>query len=311
MKKIYSLLLLSLFCVTGCQQQQLYKDNRVMMGTFIEVSSPNKEAGDIVFQEFKRIENLLSKYTPESEISRLNKLGKLQVSPDTFYLIKRSQEFWKASDGAFDITVAPLVDLWGFTESKFTIPKDEEIKKALTLVGSDKIILRQDNNVVEFMLPGMKIDLGGIAKGYALDSATRKLKKQGIKSCLINAGGQVSCLGGNFGKPWKIAIKAPRSNGFSGYVELENKSVSTSGDYEQYFIRESRRFAHIINPKTGRPAQAGVVSVTVIAPDGITADALSTAAFVLGREKGEALAKKFPGVDVRIIEEKDVQNIGH
>jgi thiamine biosynthesis lipoprotein len=111
-------------------------------------------------------------------------------------------------------------------------------------------------------------------------------------------------LGDRFGKPWRVAIQDPRRKYFSGYLDLRNKAVATSGDYEQYFIKEKKRYAHIFNPETGYPAESGVISVTVIAPDGLTADALATAIFVLGKEKGEALVKKFAGVEAKIIEEK-------
>jgi len=294
----------------GCQNQQLYTDNRVMMGTVIEVTSPYKEAAGIVFSEIKRIEGLLSKYKADSEISRINRFGKLKVSPETFFIIKKAKEFWQASDGAFDITIAPLVDLWGFTDKKYSLPSEEKIKDTLRLIGYDKIILNDADNMIKFKLSGVKIDLGAIAKGYALDCAADKLIKSGIKSCLINAGGQVYCLGGKFGKPWKIAIKEPRGRDFMGYLELKDKSVSTSGDYEQFFIKDKRRYSHIFNPKTGYPANSGIVSVTVIASDGLTADALSTAIFVLGKEKSRELIKRFPDVEVKIIEEKDVRNNG-
>ncbi len=288
----------------GCQNQQLYKDSQVMMGTFVEVTSPDKEAAGIVFSEIKRIEGLLSKYNPDSEVSRLNKSGRLTVSPDTFYIIKKSKAFWQVTDGAFDITVAPLVDLWGFTEKSFHKPDDAQIKKALGFVGSDKIILTENNNVVEFMLSGMKIDLGAIAKGYALDCAVKKLRAAGINSCLINAGGQVYALGDKFGRPWRIAVKDPRSSGINGSLELKDKSAATSGDYEQFFLKGNKRYGHILNPKTGYPADSRVISVTVIAPDGLTADALSTAIFVLGKAGGEALARKFKDTEVKITEEK-------
>jgi thiamine biosynthesis lipoprotein len=329
MNKIYSFF----FCIftfallCGCQGRQLYKDSRVMLGTFVEVISPYKEAPGIVFTEIKRIENLLSKYSPESEVSKLNKLGNLKVSPETFYIIKKSKEFWQVSDGAFDITVAPLVDLWGFTDRKYYLPKEEEIKNILNLVGSNKIILKELENVIKFSVSGMKIDLGAIAKGYAVDCAVKKLKENNIKSCLINAGGQIYALGDKFGLPWKIAVRNPRGKDVIDYLALKDKAVSTSGDYEQYFmvwesikhfpnhcksqkviaegdflVKGKRRYAHIFNPKTGYPADSGVISVTVIAQDGITCDALSTAIFVLGKEKGQELAQKFPGVEVRIIE---------
>ena len=296
------IVLCSVVVLCGCQNQRLYKESHIMMGTIIEVTSPYKEAAGIVFGELGRLENLFSKYKPESEVSQLNKKAKLKVSPETFYILKKSKEFWQLSSGAFDVTVAPLVDLWGFTNKNFTVPADEKIKNILNLIGSDKILLHNNENVIEFEFPGMKIDLGAIAKGYAVDCAVKKLKEKGINSCLINAGGQVYCLGKKFGLPWRVAIRAPRGRGIAGYLELTNRSVATSGDYEQYFIKSNKRYAHIFNPKTGYPANSGVIAVTVIAPDGLTSDALSTAIFVLGKDKGERLAKRFKGVEVKIIE---------
>ena len=275
-----------------------------MMGTYVEVVSGDRNAAPIVFQELKRIEDLLSKYSSNSEVAQLNRSGRLKVSPDTFYVIKKSVEFYRASAGAFDITTAPLVELWGFSEHKYRMPKDGEIKDALRLVGADKIILHEADYVVEFKTPGMKIDLGGIAKGYAVDCAVNKLKIAGIKSCLVNAGGQIYCLGDKHGQPWKVAVRNPRGRGVTEYLKLKDKSVATSGDYEQYFIRHNIRYAHILDPGTGYPASGGIAAVTVIADNGITADALSTAIFVLGKDKGQELAKKFPEVRVKIIEER-------
>ncbi|MFA4888856.1 MAG: FAD:protein FMN transferase, partial [Candidatus Omnitrophota bacterium] len=297
---IHAFVLLVFISLTGCQNRQLYKDNRVLMGTFVEVVSPDARAGEIVFGEIKRIEGLLSKYGPQSEVSKLNALGELKVSPETFYIIKKSKEFSQASAGAFDITVAPLVGLWGFTDKKFRVPSEEEIKNILPLVGADKIVLQEDDSVVKFILSRMKIDLGAIAKGFALDCAAQKLKAAGIDSCLVNAGGQILAIGKKFQRPWVVAIKAPRSRGIAGKLELVDKSISTSGDYQQYFQKGSKRYAHILDPKTGYPADSGVISVTVVAPDGLTADALSTAIFVLGEAKGRELAKKFAGVKVEI-----------
>ncbi len=301
MKIIFILFSFSVFLL-GCQNQQLYKDNRVMMGTFVEVVSADKRAANIVFEEMKRIERLLSKYDPDSEVSKLNKRGELSVSPETFFILKKAKEFWQASGGAFDITVGPLIGLWGFTNNKYNLPQESEVKKALKLVGTDKIIFNERNNVVKFKLRGMSVDLGAIAKGYAVDCAVKKLKEAGIKGCLINAGGQIHALGDRFGQPWKIAVRNPRGKGFTGYLTLKDKAAATSGDYEQYFISQEKRYSHIFNPKTGYPADAGVISVTVVASCGLTADALATSIFVLGKAKGEELAKKFPETQIRIIE---------
>src|SRR3989338_2852470 len=301
-KYIFVISVFTLLC--GCKKQPLYTDNRLLMGTYVEVISPSQDAAKIVFREIARIENLLSKYKPESEVSRLNRLGALTVGPETFYVLKKSREFWELTNGAFDITVGPLLDLWGFTDQRFRRPAEREIKETLKLIGQGNIVLRQEDRYAGFTLPGVKINLGAIAKGYAVDCAVRRLKEQGIASCLINAGGQIAALGGRSGRPWKIAVQNPRGRGAREYLELSDRSVSTSGDYEQYFIKEGRRFAHIFDPRTGYPAQSGVISVTVAAADGLTADALATSILVLGKVKGELLEKKFPEGEAIIKEGK-------
>ena len=298
--------ILGFMFISGCDDSpRLYKESRVMMGTFVEVLSPDKKAAGVVFGEIKRIEDLLSKYNKDSEISRLNSAGQLKVSRETYYIITRSREFWLLSNGAFDITVGPLVELWGFKDKKYYLPSKSEIAQALKKVGTDKIILNPADNLVKFAVPGMQIDLGAIAKGYAVGCAVSKLRENAIKSCLINAGGQIYCLGLKSGKPWVVAIADPGKNGISGKLRLTNKAVSTSGDYEQFFIKDGIRYGHIFDPRTGMPVDSGLASVTVVADDSLLTDALTTAIFVLGEEKGRALAEKFPGVEVKIIKEKN------
>ena len=192
LSRIPYILTLGLFCV--CQPQPLYKESRIMMGTTVEITSPDRRAANIAFREIKRIEGLLTKYKEDSEISKLNRLGELEASPEMLYITKKAREFWAASDGAFDITVGPLMDIWGFTDKKYNLPKKEEISESLDLIGLDKIIFDDNKNMIKFKIPGMKIDLGGIAAGFAVDCAVSKLKEKGIKSCLINAGGDIYCI---------------------------------------------------------------------------------------------------------------------
>ncbi|RJO64312.1 MAG: FAD:protein FMN transferase [Candidatus Omnitrophota bacterium] len=286
----------------GCQPQKLYKETRVMMGTFVEVVSPDERAPAIAFEEIKRIESLLSKYDEKSEISRLNKTGKVAASKETWYIMQKSKEFWQASGGAFDVTVGPLMNIWGFSNTQYKVPKRKEIEKASKRVGMDKIIFHKNNNVIEFSIPGMAVDLGAIAKGYAVDSAVKKIKAAGVKNCLINTGGDIYCLGNKFGTPWKVAVQNPRSQNFLSTMSMENSAIATSGDYEQYFKNRDEVFSHILDPKTGAPAKGGVISVTVIAEDCLTADALATSLFVLGREKGIELLKKYPPAKAGIVE---------
>jgi thiamine biosynthesis lipoprotein len=284
----------------------LYQQNRVLMGTFVEVISPEKAAAEIVFAEIERVENLLSKYRQTSEIARLNEEGELAVSADTAYLLRKAKEFWLKSGGALDITVGPLLELWGFNDKNYRVPKKREIKNALRLVGMEKIVFAEGDNVVKFRIPGMKIDLGSLAKGYAIDCAVKKLKQYNIKNCLINAGGDIYCLGDKLGKPWEIAIQDPRQDDFLGKLRVQDKAVATSGDYTQYFTRGNSRYAHVLNPRSGYPANAGIISVTVVAPQALTADALATAIFVLGKRQGMKLAARFQDIKVTIIEEKDL-----
>jgi len=300
---LFSVLCLLSSVLFGCQSQHLYKNSRMMMGTVVEVISPDRRAADIAFREIKRIESLLSYYRDDSEVSRLNKQGRLEVSPETLFVIKKAGEFWQTTQGAFDVTVAALLELWGFSGGNYRVPDDIKIKETLELIGFDKV--RISGSIIEFKTEGMKIGLGAIAKGYAVDCAARKLKLAGIKSALINAGGDIYCLGDKGGLPWRVAIKAGQEAGFAGYLELKDKAVATSGNYEQYFSVGNTRYCHILDPRTGKPADTDIASVTVIADDCLTADALATSIFVLGKEKGRKLAERF-NVEVKIY--TDVQD---
>jgi len=289
------------------KKRKLYKQSYVMMGTFVEVISPDKRAPFLVFCEVDRLDNLLSKFKPESDISKLNQFSRMRVSDDTLYVLRQSREFWIKSAGAFDVTVGPLMDIWGFTDRKFKVPKPQAIKDALKRVDMNKVIFDDATKTISLAAPGMKIDLGAIAKGYALDCAIRKLKDNGITSALVNIGGEVYCLGDNFGQPWVIVVRSPRGEYVSRGVKIKDQAVATSGDYEQFFISNNKRYNHIMDPKTGRPADAGVTSVTVIADSGMDADALSTSIFVLGKKKGLKMLEAFPHSKAIITEEKDIE----
>ncbi len=296
-------LLILLIGLFGCQRQHLYKENQILMGTFVEVTSTDQRAGGIVFDEIERVENLLSKYKQNSDIWRLNKFGEARVSEETIYIIKKAKNFYKETEGAFDITVGPLLELWGFKDKKYKLPEQGDIKNTLGLIGSDKIILDEGGQYVQLQDNRMQLDLGGLAKGYALDCAVKKLKQAGIGDALLNAGGDIYCLGNKFSQPWRVAIRDPRTERFIKDLELKDKAVATSGDYEQYFFVKDERYSHILNPKTGFPSESGVISVTVVAGDCLSADALATSIFILGKSKGEKLVKKFNAKIVNIVME--------
>jgi len=300
-KKAILFLGLGIILLAGCGRPALYKDTQIMMGTTVEVVSPTPEAAKIAFAEIRRIEGLLSIYKDDSEVTLLNRKGELRVSAETFYVLKKAVEFWQSSNGAFDITIAPLMDLWGFSSKSYRLPSQAEIRKTLEYVGSDKIIFNDKNNVVKFKVLGTRIDLGAIAKGFAVDCAVKKLKEQGITSCLINAGGDIYCLGDKSGRPWKIAIQDPRQSGFLGYLKLKDRAVATSGNYRQFFTKGDKRYAHILDPKSGYPAESRVSSVSVLAPDCLTADAVATAAYVLGKNQALKFTAKFKGVELTAV----------
>lgn len=239
-----------------------------------------------VFSEMKRYNNLFSIFSDSSEVSRLNRNGRLKASGDLLAIIGKGREIGDLTDGAFTITIYPLMEIWGFYQRSYHLPKEEEITEKRNLVGDERVIIKGDS---VYLLSGTKIDLGGIAVGYALDRAYEILKRYGIKKGLIDGGGDILV----FGDSYKIGIKDPRREGLIETLNLKDGAVSTSGDYENYFEIEGRRFSHIIDPKTGYPKE-GVKSVTVFGKEAIICDALSTALFVLG-ERGEDYIKKFPG----------------
>lgn len=304
--------------LTGCSQKPYQKETRVMMGTFVEITCQDKAAMDAAFEEIKKIENIANKFEQASEISRLNKNGEIKAGADFLNLIKESKKYYALSSGAFDITVSPLVDIWKNKikeaqekNSESLLPAKDELLDKLGLVGSDKIFINENESLVKFTQAplggqaGMSIDLGGIAKGYAVDKAVLRLKALGINSALVNAGGNIYCLGRKGKHKWHIGIRHPRNPAkLLFYLDLENQAVATSGDYEQYFMLAGKRYSHIINPKTGYPVDNNLVSVTIIAEEATSADALSTAVFVLGKEEGIRLMQKLNNVEARIITSK-------
>jgi len=279
--------------MTGCQKP-LYQETQFIMGTFVEVKSTDVRASAIVFDEFKKLEAIFNLFDRNSELSRLNDSQRGTVSEPLFHIIQRAREFYRRTDGAFDVTVGPAAMLWKKAIASKTLPAPEAVAQALSLVGSDFIYLDAKTREVVLLKSGMRIDLGGIAKGFALDRAVRKLKDARIDSALINAGGNVYCLGRNRRALWRVGVQDPFHEGkVVDELALTNKAAATAGDYQQYAEINGRRYSHIIDPKTGRPARSGIVSATIIASDAAASDALSTACVVLGLEKSRKLLSRF------------------
>ncbi len=302
----------------------LFKKAGLSMGTVFEVSAyvANKyeaeEAFNDVFKEVNRLDYLMSNYKEESELSEINKNAASEPTTcdnELAYVIEQSLQYSDITDGAFDITIGPLMKKWGFFKEQGRIPGKEELKSVLESVSYKNIIIEEtvkkslfrDPSIVKtisFKHSDTQIDLGGIGKGYAVDMAIRVLKGNGANSALINFAGNIYAYGTPPEKDsWVIGLQHPRkSEGLLGSFEIRDKAVSTSGDYEKFFTIDGERYSHIIDPRTGNPVK-GIVSVTIVTDNATRADALSTGVFVLGLDKGMDLIEKLSDVEGIIIYE--------
>ena len=286
--------LVLLCCLAGCGAESPFEKQTYVMGTVAWVKiyglegRAAAEAAEEALEEMHRIESVMSAWKEESELSRLNAASggaPRELSDELFDVVDRSFRFSRITGGAFDPTTAPLVDLWGFRGGEPALPGDAALDSALALVGSSRIVLDREEQTIA-LLPGMRLDLGGIAKGYAVDRAAEILRGRGAQSALVNIGGNMYAIGAPPGRDaWTIGIRDPRGgDGVAGTLLLRNEAVATSGDYENFVEIDGRRYGHIIDPRSGRPA-AGVLAVTVVARTAIAADALSTGLFVMGPER--------------------------
>jgi thiamine biosynthesis lipoprotein len=263
---------------------------------------------DAAIKQIDIIENLFSRFKPDSEISAVNQRAAdspVQVSPQVYQLIKKSIQFSKLTGGAFDITVGPLIDLWHNAGDANTMPTDEQLRHARSLVGCDKLILDDANSTIRFAVSGMRLDLGGIAKGYGIDTAIETIKSAGGIGGIVVIGGDLRCFGipPHNNKRWLIGLQNPNLNSPDQTIltlKLDDTAVTTSGDYRRFVTINGRRFSHIINPTTGCSAQ-GLASDTIITPLAADADALSTAVHVLGPEKGLSLIENLPHTSAILI----------
>lgn len=299
---LFFVLLTGACVLAGCGRP-LHKNSQFLMGTLVEVISEDPRAQEIVFGEFKRLEKVVNLFDQKSELAQLNRTGDLIVSNDLFEVLAAAKKFYGLTDGVFDVTVGPVALIWKEAVRKAQVPGEQEVRTAMEAVGFGNVFLNARTRQVKFLKFGVKLDLGGIAEGFALDSAVAKLRAAGIVSALINAGGDMYALGRYRGRPWQVAIQDPRHpNKVIEKISLADQAAATSGDYEQFFVFKNKRYSHIIDPRTGYPAESGIASATVVAPDAVSTDVLSTALVVLGREKGADLLKKFPRVSVKLID---------
>jgi thiamine biosynthesis lipoprotein len=250
--------------------------------------------------EFHRIDNLMSSYQPESTVSRLNRAGAtggVAVDKELLHVLQQSVEISTASAGAFDVTIWPVSQLWDFPGGNKSVPAAELLAEKRSLVGYMSMNLDPSAGTVGFRLDGMGVDLGAIAKGWAIDRAMEKLVARGIRNAIIDAGGDLRIIGHRPGKTsWRIGVQHPRDPGAMLLTfDLTDTAIVTSGDYERFFMVDGVRYHHILDPASGLPAR-GCQSVTVLAPTAAEADACATAAFVLGPSRGLAFLRSRPGV---------------
>jgi thiamine biosynthesis lipoprotein len=280
-----------------------------IMGTAIRVElwggerAAAEAAIDAVMAEMHRIDHLMSPYKESSELSRINREAAqhpVEVCPELFDLLAQSLEFSRLSGGAFDITYASAGHLYDYR--KRIRPTAAELDTARAAIGYRNLQLDAARRTVRFAKPGMRIDLGGFAKGYAVDNGASILAARGVRHAVVAAGGDSRMLGDRCGRPWTVGVRDPRREGeVVALLPLEDVAVSTSGDYERYFDVDGERFHHLIDPRTGK-SPCAVHSVTVIAPNGLTSEALSKTVFVLGAEQGLRIVASVPQADAVVVD---------
>lgn len=283
--------------------------DEAIMGTAIRVElwsddrSAGRDAIDAVMAEMHRIDHAMSPCKPASELSRINRdaaAGPVPVSDEMFALLECSLHFSALSDGAFDITYASVGHLYDYRER--VCPSDAAVAAARAGIGWRHLKLDANACTLRFAHPATRIDLGGFAKGHAVDRAAGILARHGIQHAIVSAGGDSRVLGDRRGRPWTIAIRDPRRAGeVVAVLPLEDVAISTSGDYERYFELDGVRHHHVIDPKTGR-SPATVHSVTILGADGLTTEALSKSVFVMGLDKGMRLVESQQGVDAVVVD---------
>ena len=309
-----SLSLCALVCAamfSGCTGEapapdKLAFDGKTMGTTYqVTVAQPPADTeqatiGREIAAILERIEGRMSTYRPESELSRFNREQLTEwigLSAETVTVVAAAQEISQRSDGAFDVTVAPLVNLWGFGPNPRPAepPTADEITAALAEVGYQQLGVRRTPPALRKQHGTLSVDLSAIAKGYAVDQVAEALARRGFRHLLVDVGGELRALGNNpEGKHWRIAIETPgaRQGAFQQILAATNVGVATSGDYRNYFEKDGRRYSHTIDPRSGRPIEHRLASVTVLAESAMQADGLATALMVMGPDKGQQLAER-------------------
>jgi len=317
-------IILPLILFYGCslkKSPQTYKETRLLMGTYVSLTCISqkdpalvKTAIEKTFQKMENLEKQLSRNLPESEIYKINhrdKQSSFKLSAETFRVLQLSLKICSVSNGAFDITINPLLQYWKKAKAKDELPSQGNlftlIKKKM---GYQNIHLNPENKEIILKNPQTTLDLGGIAKGYIVDQGIKVLKEEGFSNIMIDAGGDIYTSGKNSTNiPWQIGIQDPKtSTNILQIINISNRGVATSGNYERFFTIKNKKYSHIINPKNGWPVN-DILSVTIISPTCALSDGIATAVTVLGKKEGLALIEQFPEVEGMIISNMDKDSL--
>jgi thiamine biosynthesis lipoprotein len=316
-------LILTLYVFGSKRRIEADSGYRLVMGTFAHLKAIAKDKGtaekcvQAAFAELKQVDELMSDYKSESQISRVNREAfekAVKVDESTFHVLQESVEFSRLSGGAFDITIAPLAELWHAAAESNSVPTEEELADERLKVGYEKLILDANEMTVRFAVEGMKLDLGGIAKGYSIDKAVKAMRAGGAVGGMVDVGGDIRCFGlpPKGKKTWRIGLQNPAEtdsdeealaggpNQVLMVLKFNDAAVATSGGYRRFVLIEGKRHSHIVNPDTAASADV-LSSVTIISKNALDADALATSVSVMGSEKGLALIEKIPDTEAILI----------
>ena len=299
------LLALSLALLPGCAVRADASRTFFAMDTVMTVTAPGGSEALLADceAEVRRLEALFSVTDEQSEIARLNQAGEAALSEETASVLRFALDTAALTGGALDVTLYPVVRAWGFTTGDYRVPGDEELAALLARVGWRQVALE---GAAARLPEGVMVDLGAVAKGYASDRLAALLREGGVQSALIDLGGNICCVGAKRdGRPWRIGVRDPKNpERYVGALAVKDRAVITSGSYERFFTGEDGTvYGHIFDPATGRPADSGVISATVVGESGMQCDALTTALYVMGVERACALLQTLPAVDALLVDE--------
>lgn len=300
------------------QRNYEYSSEEFLMDTLVSIKASGanpallKEAVTGAFAEMRRLEQLTDRFPAPgtnafqiSDVCRINEAagsGPVKVDQDVFAMLLLSRRYYGLTQGTFDITIGPVMDVWGFGKPEQTVPSSYDLQKALSLVNGGRLLLDEQERTAFLQSPGMSVDLGAVVKGYAVEKAARFLEEHGVERALVNAGGNIRTIGKNKeGSAWKIGIQDPRNGAeLVGILSLEDESAVTSGDYNRFFTSQGVRYHHLISPHTGYPVNKNM-SVTVVTHNGGQADILSTALFLLDPEEALRLAEELEETEAFLV----------